>query len=453
MSDQVRTYGGWRERRGFGVAGLSGPQTAAALLAAVVCLAVALIIPAALVVIAIPLLAVLGLVGLRFRGEPLASVLERRGRWWWSQRRATGSYRSAWSQSLPGVLRDCQVLEVTDRTGGAVAVVWDSVRETVTAVVPVEALGVDLVAAQEVEQWVAGWSQWLAHLGYIPDLRQLAVTVHTGPGPPPESTGEEDARRAAGQPIPVAGAVAARSLLSLTVGSASRARLEQACEVLLDAVSSTSTLARCGLTVLAAMTTSDVQAWIRHAFDPGLRTTDVQVDPGDMRPTATEEMWGMYRHDAAVSVGFVWHEPPGQAAGPTVLARLLGPAPYWKRVTLVFEPVPAHAASREVDRQAEAAVFRREYRRRLGRDETARERVDLQRARQTADEQAAGAGLVDVGLYAVATAGSEVTVLAAAADLENRAGESRLRLRRNYGAQAATFACTLGIGYVPGRGR
>lgn len=436
MSEQVRTYGGWRERRGFGMAGLSGPQTAGALLCAVVCLAVALIAPASLVVMAVPLLIALAMVGLRFRGEAVASVAERRGRWWWSQRRATGSYRSGSSQSLPGVLKDSKVLEVMDRGGCGVAVVWDSVRETVTAVVPVEPFGVDLVGPQEVQQWVTGWGEWLAHLGYVPELRHLAVTVHTGPGPPgPDANG----------------ATAARTLLSLTIGGAGSARLEQACEVLLDVVASTSALARCGLTLLPAMTASEVARWVRHAFDPDLQATDVLAEPGDLRPTATEEMWGTYRHDAALSAGYVWHEPPGPSAGPGVLARLLGPADYWKRLTLVFEPVPAHAASREVDRQAEAAVFRREYRRRLGRDETARERVDLQRARQTADEQAAGAGLVDVGLYAVATAGSEAAVLAAAADLENRAGESRLRLRRNYGAQAATFACTLGIGYVPGR--
>ena len=30
---ELRTFGGWRERRGFGVAGLSGTQTGGALLA------------------------------------------------------------------------------------------------------------------------------------------------------------------------------------------------------------------------------------------------------------------------------------------------------------------------------------------------------------------------------------------------------------------------------------
>jgi hypothetical protein len=131
------------------------------------------------------------------------------------------------------------------------------------------------------------------------------------------------------------------------------------------------------------------------------------------------------------------------------LARLLGPTDYPKRVSLVYTPVPAHVAAREVDRQAEAALFRSEYRRRLGRDETARDRVDLDRARQTAQDQATGAGVVDVSLFAAVTAATEEELGPVAADLEGRAGESRLRLRRSYGAQAAVFASTLGIGYLP----
>ena len=59
--------------------------------------------------------------------------------------------------------------------------------------------------------------------------------------------------------------------------------------------------------------------------------------------------------------------------------------------------------------------------------------------------------MVDVGLFAVATPpGSEVSLASATADLENRAGEARLRLRRSYGAQDEVFASTLGVGFVPG---
>lgn len=55
MSADIRNYGGWRERRGFGLAGLSGRQTAAALGAVLVLLAVALVRPGFVGVLGIPL--------------------------------------------------------------------------------------------------------------------------------------------------------------------------------------------------------------------------------------------------------------------------------------------------------------------------------------------------------------------------------------------------------------
>ena len=46
-----------------------------------------------------------------------------------------------------------------------------------------------------------------------------------------------------------------------------------------------------------------------------------------------------------------------RAVTPAGLARFLGPSEYHKSVTVVFTPVPAHEAAREVDRQAQAALF------------------------------------------------------------------------------------------------
>ena len=137
--------------------------------------------------------------------------------------------------------------------------------------------------------------------------------------------------------------------------------------------------------------------------------------------------------------------------GAHTIARLLAPAAYASRITVVVAPVPAHVAAREVDRQAEAAVFRSQYRRRLGRDETARERLDVERAQRTAHEQARGSGLVDVGVYAVVSVECEQDLDHACADLHNRAGEARLRLRRAYGEQREAFAASLGLGHVPRR--
>ena len=446
----MRTFGGWRERRGFGLAGLTGPQTGAALIGVLACLGVVMVQPAALVVIAIPMLAAVGLVGVRVRGESLWSVLHRRGRWVWARQRGHTSFRGAAGLGLPGELAGARVIEVEDPHGDRLGVVWDESRRMLTAMVPLEPLGMELVSAEQGEQWACAWGDWLSHLGYVPALRHAAVTVHTGPDPPrpsPQSAGGIPA--AVLQEVAQLGSAAAwsRTIVSLTVDCA--AGLEAGCADLLEVLSGASALARCGATVLPALRPEEIAGWVRFGYDPGSRP--VTGSPEDMGPSATEEAWDCYRHDGAFSAGFVWSEPPAMAVAPDVLTRLLGPSQYHKRVTLVFEPLAAHDAAREVERQAEAAVFRREYRRRLGRDETARDRVDLERARRTADEQARGAGVVDVGMYAVISAPSTDQLRLASNDLENRAGESRLRLRRNYGAQSATFATTLGIGYVPPR--
>lgn len=437
---EVRTFGGWRERRGFGVAGLSGPQTAGALGAVVAALAVALVRPDVLTWLAVPVGGAFALVMVRVRGESLAGLLARRLR----MLRAGAVVRTNREARLPGVLSGARLIEDAESPG--VGLVWLP-GVGVTVLVPVEPLGVELVSEDEVQSWVGAWSDWLSHLGYLPDVAAVAVTVVTGPAPPTRPA--EPARDLAGSIIDdlVGSRSRTRTLVSLTVSCPQKSEVMRASAAAVEMLTGVGALARCGVAVLPALSSEQVSMWLRHAFDPWL--PEVAVAAEDMGPTAVQERWGTYVHDAAVSACYAWHEPPSGHISPATLARLVGPSEYPKRVSLVYTPVPAHAAAREVDRQAEAALFRTEYRRRLGRDETARDQVDLQKARQTAREQAGGAGVVDVSLYAAVDAATEEELRVVAADLEARAGEARLRLRRSYGAQAATFAATLGVGYRP----
>lgn len=441
---EVRTFGGWRERRGFGVAGLSGPQTAGALGAVLAALALAMVRPQVLAWLAVPVGGLFSLVMVRVRGDSLAGLLERRVR----ILRAGGIRHPDRAAPLPGVLSALHIVDVADAAGNEVGLVWLP-GSGVTALVPVEPLGVELVAEDQAQAWLQAWSDWLSHLGYLSEVSRVAVTVHSGPAPRPP---HRDV------PSGVAGSIMAavaadglhtrtRTVVSLTVSADQKSDVTAACASVLDLLSGLDPLSRCGVAVLPAMGSSDVALWLRQAFDPWL--PDLVAAAMDVGPTAVQETWGTYRHDGAVSACYSWHEPPGEAMPPWTLARLVGPTDYPKRVSLVYTPVPAHVAAREVDRQAEAAMFRSEYRRRLGRDQTARDQVDLQKARQTAHEQARGAGVVDVALYATVSAPDEQSLHAVTTDLEARAGESRLRLRRSYGAQEAVFAATLGVGFRP----
>jgi hypothetical protein len=444
MTSHIRAYGGWRERKGFGVGSLTGPQTAMGLALVLVVLMGVLLMPSVLPLLVAPTVVSLAAVGVRVRGESLAGIAARHMRWAVYRRGADTQFAD--SPELPGVLSGLEVREVD-----GLSLVCDPGRRTVTVLIPVEPVGTEFMDADDIRAWIAGWGGWLAHLGYISDLAHVQVTVHGATAVPtvarpPDGTLAE--RVLADLNVRSGASFDTRTVVSLTL-KAPRG-LDTACHQMADLIATMDTLNRCGVTVLPPSSSSDIIAWIRTCFDPFTDHGSSTV-LSDARPTATQEHWESYRHDAGVSAAFVWDDCPGENISAHTLTRLLGPAGYVKRISLVFEPMPAHQAAREVDRQTQAATFRRQYRRRIGRDETARDRLDMQRAQQTAHEQASGSGLVDVGMYAVVTAQDSDALREAATDLHNRAGESRIRLRRAHGTQAQCFAVTLGLGYVPAR--
>ncbi len=335
--------------------------------------------------------------------------------WAWNRRRGWTTARTIDTGDFPGVLAGMTLLEVQDPAGLPVGLTWDQKTHGLTAMIPVQPLGLTLVGAEQVREWVSGWGDWLSHLGYLPGVKHVVVTVHTGPSPPtcpaePTSAGDgtvvQEVIRQLDVDLDERGpARFSRTLVSITVDVPDRSHLESACTDVVELCGALgSTLGRCGVSVLATMPPHDIVQWLRAVYEPTSSGIAASTNWVDGRPTSTEESWAHYQHDGAVSAAYVWDETPGQRVPPDVLARLLGPSEYHKRVSLVYEPMAAHVAVREVDRQAAAAAFRSQYRRRLGRDETAKERADLRRAEQTATDQVGGAGLVDVGLYAVATA-------------------------------------------------
>ena len=76
-SSAPRTYGGWRERRGFGIAGMDGRATAVAIGVGVLALGIGMFTTAGLLMMAPVLLAVAGATVLRWRGEPVLVLVRR----------------------------------------------------------------------------------------------------------------------------------------------------------------------------------------------------------------------------------------------------------------------------------------------------------------------------------------------------------------------------------------
>ncbi|WP_433501743.1 SCO6880 family protein (plasmid) [Sphaerimonospora sp. CA-214678] len=479
MSPQTepRTYGGWRRRRGIGLFGMGVGVTFALLGVVVALLVAAAVSPRALVYLVPPLL-MAALLGLAPAGAtPLAGVLLVRWRWWYGTRRDLTRFRSEPHLELPGVLAPTVPLSMMDGYGRPYGLVWDRRTGHLTATLRVVATSPWLADRDDADTWVACWGGWLASLGHVPTVRWVSVTVETAPEP-----GSRLADTIAASVDP-ASPDAARAILAQLVASAPAAAAhvdtrvsitfdpkasplalstlaEAAAEVSRTLEGLESALGSCGVTVLGRASAAEIAGMVRTAFDPSARgeVSRALAHPvegewpsgwADAVPLSAEELPGCYRHDSGVSVAWSWQEAPRQNVHADVLARLIAPGPYPKRVTLQYRPFPASAAGRVLESEVTSAAFRQAYRRRTGRDETARDAFDQARARQAASEEAIGAGVCLAAMFVTVTVLDAADLPQAIATTEAAAESSKIRLRLLTGSQAAGFAATLPCGICP----
>ncbi len=474
-----RLYGNWRAERGWGIGSLS--TTASLILFAAVL--VPLLAVSAVPAVALPLLgislaaaaAVLGRVG----GVSVTDLVLRRLRFHRARAAGWTDYRGGLltdhprAADLPGVLAPVRPLDVDDGRGGRHALLWHRRTGTLTAILRCSPIGLDLADPHQADQWVASWGQLLANLGYLPPLRHVAVTVETAPA---GGTTVRDHITTALDPD--APALARRILTELTDHTpVATAETDTRVSVCLDPARATprpgdllaavvevgrrlpaieNDLAACGVAVLGRATTDWLGTRIRTAFDPERRPdltrlagTEAPLDWTDAGPIAATELWDHYRHEGGTSVTWALREAPRQAVGASVLAPLLSPGPFPRRTTWMYHPYPAEQAAAKVENEVTSGQVRRAWAERTRRDETQRERDDRARALQSAREEARGAGVGRFTIYVTTTVLNPDDLPAAVADVEQRAGQSKLRLRRLRGAQAPGFATTLGVGIDP----
>lgn len=479
---ETRTYGGWRLARSIGLFGL-GLTGTMLLMAATVVVMVATSWSWQLALAAAgPVAVVAALAVGRHDGVPLSNLVLRRLRWWRARRAGWHLYRAGVLVDhprvldLPGPLAARELLEVEDGRGGTFGLVRDRRTGRLTALLRVAPRMPLLAEPAQADEWVAGWHQWLASLGYADTVAWVAVTVMSRP-----ATGTLLEDRVAARIDPSA-PESARSWLKNLVAASPRTAadiattvsitfdppsvpgardelLEQAAEVSRLLFGLEASLASCGVEVLGRSSPAWIAGHVRAAYDPAAAgEVDRALVAGDPRelltwpdagPVAAEEAWSSYRHDGAVSATYAWREAPRQRITSDVLSHVLAPGRWPKRVTLLLRPLPAAHAARILEGQVQAASFRNRLRQQTGRDTTAREEQDAAQASQAAQEEAAGAGVVLASMYATVTVADENDLPSAAADLEARADHSRLRVRRLYGGQAAGFCTTLGIGLHP----
>jgi hypothetical protein len=479
----IRTYGGWRRTRGLGLFGVGPAGTVTVLCCALVPLLVAAVDLQTGFIAAVPAAVVAAVVLARVENVSIAALLSRRIHWTIGSARGCTTHRAgtvldhpgAWD--LPGVLAPTRLLTVDDGRGGKFGLVWDRRTGYLTATLRCAAASTWLVDDEDADGWVSNWHAWLASLGYLPMVPWVAVTVDTAPEPGTtlhdsvlakvDRKAPDDVRRLVHQLVDRSPGAAAdiETRVSITFNpAASSLRLselpEQVAEVSRQLSGLESALANCGVTVLGRATAPRLAGVVRVAFDPSARGEIKRAMGGgdggadlltwaDAGPVAADEDWDRYRHDTGMSVSWTWREAPRQQVTSSVLTRLLSPGRFAKRVTLLYRPLSAGDAARMLESQVNAAAFRDAYRKAQKRDETARDAADRERARQAAQEEAQGAGVVLMSLYVTATVTEPEQLPEAVADVEARADQSKIRLRRLYGSQSAGFATTLPVGFCP----
>jgi hypothetical protein len=479
----TRTYGGWRPRRGFGIGRLSEAQTAVTGACVLVPLGVWVLIatfglPIALLPVAIVVavvVAIFTLVPHTTHGTSLggALVIWLRGRT--ARRRGWNEWESgvftthARKHELPGVLAPIMPLTTKDGLGNPFGLLWDRRTGRLTASVKAAPVGTVLADQDRTDLWIGSFAQWQASLGYEPTIEWVSITVESAP-----SSGTELADYVADRLDPTAPPVArelmteiAESHRGSTADISVRVNLtfqpqrarptpkddaERVAEVSRALAGLEGGLPLCGVATLGRATAAEHTHWLRAAYDPQARGELSRLaeqghllawsDAGPIKARTTEDH---YWHDSGWSVSWAMAGLPTQNVTSTILAPLVTPGRYHRRVTIFYTPFPADQAGDVVSREATGSSFRRELRRRRGIDDTARDRADESRARQAAEEEASGAGVGLWSMYVTTTVGDPRILPDAVADVESRARNAKLRLRRAWGWQHAAFAASLGL--------
>ena len=385
---------------------------------------------------------------------------------------------------LPGLLASSRLFEVATPTGQRVALVHVPAARHYTVQLGIAPEGDALVDEDTIDAWVAGWAGWLANLGHEPALVAAVVTVEAAPDPGHRLAAEVGRQITAGCPAfaadvlrecaatyPAAAPdVTARVALTfsakrddvteqaLVSRRARRPRTRTAEEmgqlVLSRLPGLLAGLSGTGAGEITPLSAAGLARTVRVAYDPAVADElDAAASGRDMPgswdeagPVGTVEAFESYRHDSAASVTWSMVDAPRGAVTSRVLAAVLGECKgaLRKRVTLTFRPHRAGDAAAIVDADVRTAIGWEGAR---AGEAKATETAALAAARQTAREEAAGAGLTRFALLVTVTA--DPAALEQVAEQAVQLGRaSRLRLRRCYGSQAAAFAAALGVGLV-----
>lgn len=474
------TYGNWRRPRRQGIGSLSMGATVVMFGGLAFIILVSLASWLVAVVLAVLLAALLVPVTVRDKhGRTVMARAYARRSWRRSVSSGAHLYRSGplgrtghGTCTLPGLAASSTMSQALDSYGRQFALLTYPSTNHHVVVLSCDADGASLVDQEQVDQWVAHWGEWLARLAHEPGLAGTNVTVETAPDSGIRLTQEITGNLDPGAPAAArqamldvlrqypAGSAQITTRVALTYSGAARGGRERMTSDQMAVMLGnrlphlTDSLATTGAGSARPMTATEVAEAVRIAYDPAVATLVEQargcggtgIEWQDAGPSGHQEAWDHYIHDTGCSVTWQMSEAPRGEVLSSVLQGLLQPNDdiARKRVTLYYRPHDPAQASRIVEQDKLDAMFSSNQ----SKTAQARSSVALEAARQSAEEEAKGAGVTRFALAVTATVTDFKALDIARSAIENLAPQARLQLRPVTGSQACAFAAALPIGLV-----
>lgn len=471
------TYGNWIQQRSAGIGG-AGLIGTGCLLAGLVFALLALMIGG--VVPALVMLAVFA-VAFTATGTPVGRTVARRVGF--IRQRGAGEHQ--WRSGLfgrnknpairlPGMLGKTSLLEKNDAFGNPFAVIKNPRRGGLyTIVARCVAEGPSMQDQDRINGWVSGFGRVLAATGQEGALVCAKAITDTAPDPGGRLSAMVHSLRDPNAPS------VARTVMDECLADYPTASSENVTYLELtfrgrglhrkgDESAILSELARKVPGVLGQMqsagggsvdmvTKAELPRIVRAAYDPAAQSYLEQaelagqghhVEWQDAGPVAYQEAWDHLVHDSGRSISWEMFGAPRAAITELALSGLLMPHRDFtrKRVALIFRPHTPEESSKVSENDANTATFTAQQgKKRVSASASLR----VKATDQSRSEVASGAVLVRLSILITATVTDPEDLVQAAATVESRAGAVPIRVRRSYGSQAAAFATTLPLGFVP----
>ena len=473
----VRRYGRWTRPSSTGLLGMSWGVTIMSAIAFVLVMAVVLLTQnyiAAAVLLLLEIIIILPF-ALHRGGITVFEWLVRRMLFSFSLFRGENDFNGGVFGKVPGIARmpgiagNSHLYEYELSTGERFGMIHWRGKDHYSIVFAVSPRGQERIDQWQINEWITGVSDLLAHQGAetgasavvitadsIPDhgerLRAEVVRIHDPQAP-------EFVLEAQAAEVYERGSATVRTevrlALTYTRQRGVKEPLDQA-KAIGNLVSTLKDdLRRAGVSA-SILSAGEIATIPMRAYNPEL-TGDLEaisqsggqdvVRWDAAGPMSATNKFDRYLHNGHVSVSWVMAEPPSITVPATNLTPLLTPRTSLvrKRVSIVYRIHRSKESVAMVDADFREAVAAEQSK---SGPASAAATIRVQNAQAVREEQGYGAGLTRFGMYITLTAERGDDLPGRTAELEGLAMQSRLLLRRCWADQDAAFLASLGLGVI-----